>query len=296
MGDRVTDRVTLLDGGTGTELSRRGLDTSGPLWSAAPLLDAPDVVTEVHGEYAAAGCDVLVTATFRTHARNLEAGGLARPRERQRELAGTAVACAREGASAARGEPVRVAGSIAPLEDCFRPQDVPDAGTLAREHAWQAEALARAGCDLLLVETMNAHREALAATRAAVATGLPTWCSLITDGEGRLLSGEPLEATARAVADAGAEAVLVNCIPVAEAAAEVARLARCLEGSAARVGTYPNVGHDRADGFRPELMVEPEPFAERLLESLGAGATILGGCCGTEPRHISAVRRALPGV
>ena len=126
----------LLDGAMGTELQRRGADTRLPLWSARALVEAPDLVAEIHREEVEAGADVLTANTFRTHRRTLAKGGLA---ERSRELSALAVRLAREAAPA--GRPVFVAGSIAPLEDCYRPDLVPEDAVLEREHSEQADSL-----------------------------------------------------------------------------------------------------------------------------------------------------------
>lgn len=280
--------VTLLDGATGTELSRRGLDTRLPLWSARALADRPDVVETVHREYVGSGCLVLTACTFRTHERTLARGGLG---GRGDELNASAVRAARRGAAAAGVPGVRVAGSMAPLEDCFRPDLVPPLEELAAEHGRQALSLARAGVDLLLVETMNTVREAIAAVRAAVATGLPAWCSFVTDGSGRLPSGERLETAVSEVERLGTASVLVNCVPMTDLAGEVARLAA---STSLPVGGYGNIGHAHdVDGWRVELMLEPEAFADHALACRAAGATLLGGCCGTEPRHLAELARRL---
>src|SRR5262249_85083 len=154
----------------GTELARRGADVAPPLWSARALLDAPEVVAAAHGDDAAAGADVLTACTFRTHERNVAASGARDPRTLARSLTEPAVRLAREAASGAWARDGRtgfVAGSQAPLEDCYSPELVPDDGSLEREHAAHAKNLAAAGCDLILVETMNAVREAMAAARGA---------------------------------------------------------------------------------------------------------------------------------
>lgn len=280
--------ITLLDGATGTELSRRGQDTRLPLWSARPLADAPEAVVAVHRDYLGAGCDVLTACTFRTHERSLQRGRWA---GRSAELNRRAVDCAREAVEAERAEGIRVAGSIAPLEDCFAPSLVPSDGELEREHGEQAESLAAAGADLLLVETMNTRREAEAAVTAARAAGLPTWCSFVTDGAGHLLSGEPLADAARAVEDLGVEAALVNCLPVVDLLGDVGRLLAAVEVPA---GGYGNIGHAHdVEGWRVELMLSPTEFAARSLECVAAGARIVGGCCGTQPEHLAELAERL---
>src|SRR5512147_1596702 len=119
--DRLTQtKPILLDGATGTELQRRGVDTSLPLWSARALLDAHEVLYAIHTEYLAANADIITTNTFRTHRRTLTRAGLG---ERTRELTQLAVAIAREAARQADRQ-VFVAGSISPLEDCYSPQRV----------------------------------------------------------------------------------------------------------------------------------------------------------------------------
>jgi S-methylmethionine-dependent homocysteine/selenocysteine methylase len=141
---------TLLDGPLGTELERRGLPLPAPAWSARAVFERPDLLSAIHADYAAAGADVHTAATFRTTARALRGT----PWEgRWEEGVQRAVALCREAAAGGR-----VAGSIAPLEDCFSPELTPDDASLRREHAQLAAALAKAGCDLLLVETMPTRR------------------------------------------------------------------------------------------------------------------------------------------
>ena len=172
--------VLLLDGATGTELQRRGVDTSLPLWSARALVEAPDVLRAIHADYAAAGADIITTNTFRTHGRTLTRAGLG---ERAHALNQLAVQIAREAAQQADRE-IFVAGSISPLEDCYSPQLVPPDGELWIEHAEMARDLAQAGCDLLLVETMNTIREAVIAARCAATTGLPVCVSFVAGRNG----------------------------------------------------------------------------------------------------------------
>jgi len=184
---RFVDRLAsgpplLLDGATGTELERRGARCEGPLWSARALLDDPAMILRIHRDYVAAGAEILTANTFRTQARTLARGNLG---ERAAELTQIAIELARS----AIGHAGFVAGSMPTLEDCWQPGLVPDDVALAREHPEHAANLARAGADLLLIETMNSVREACAAVRAAKATGLPVWVSFACDDAARLLSG-----------------------------------------------------------------------------------------------------------
>jgi S-methylmethionine-dependent homocysteine/selenocysteine methylase len=280
--------LLVLDGATGTELERRGVPSALPLWSAPALIDHPDVVRRIHADYADAGAEVITANTFRTQARTLARGGLA---QRAAALTRRAVELAREGARAGRGH-VFVVGSAPTLEDCYRPDLVPDAAALAREHAEHARHLAAAGVDAILVETMNSVREAVAATRAARAQGVAALVSFVCWDGARLLSGEPLEDAALAARDAGADAVLVNCLPPTHVPVCLPALAR----TGLPFGAYANLGAPNDEtGFTRSDDCTPEEFAAHALRFAEAGARIVGGCCGTTPAHLRAVAHRLRG-
>jgi S-methylmethionine-dependent homocysteine/selenocysteine methylase len=276
-----------LDGAMGTELTRRGVDTALPLWSAIALDNAPDTVRQIHADYIAAGADILTANTFRTNTRALGKAGIA---HRAHELTQRAVSLARD---AACGR-ARVAGSIAPVEDCYTPDLVPTEAELAREHGELAAALASAGVDLMLVETMNTAREAAAACAAAHATGRPLWVSFTLGADNHLLSGESLAAAVAAVSRFAPEAVLVNCIPVAQCESALGVLSHALSAAglaaSTRFGAYGNVGHvDDAVGWTLTNAVTPEAYALAAQRWCALGASIIGGCCGTTPAHIAAL-------
>jgi S-methylmethionine-dependent homocysteine/selenocysteine methylase len=224
----------LLDGATGTELERRGAKSALPLWSAHALLHDPALVGRIHADYVAAGAELLTANTFRTQRRTLERDGVG---EQAAALTARAVALART--AAARGDqPVQVLGSAPPLEDCFRPDLVPDEASLAREHGEHAANLAAAGVDAILLETMNTIREALAALRAARATRLPVLVSFVCWDGPRLLSGEMLREAVGAVRAEQPAAVLANCLPPSNVGACLAVLA----AGGLPFGAYANLG------------------------------------------------------
>jgi enediyne biosynthesis protein CalE2 len=291
----IRGELLLLDGALGTELERRGIETPLPLWSAGALLDAPDAVGAIHEEYVRAGADILSTNTFRATPRALAKVGKAAQAER---LVERAVALARDARARALREPGRtvlIAGVMAPLEDCYRPELAPAAAEAEREHAEQAVRLARAGVDLLLIETMNSIAEARAAVRAAKATGLGVLVSFICRSDREILSGESFADAVRGVEPFKPDSILVNCVPPELAGP-------CLEelGRLTRVpgGCYANVGcPDMSRGtwrFDPEWT--PQRFAASAATWVARGAQIIGGCCGTGPDHIRALRAALPPV
>lgn len=277
------ERPLVLDGATGTELERRGVRSALPLWSSHALLEAPDVLAEIHADYVRAGVDALTAASFRTQRRTLARAGLA---ERAAELTARAVALAR-----AAGE-VLVLGSAPPLEDCYRPDLVPDDATLAREHLEHAQNLARAGVDGVLVETHNTTREAVAALRAAAELGLPAIVSFVCDAQARLLSGEPLIAALAAVVPEDPLAVSVNCLPPTAVPASLA----VLSGTNLCFGVYANLGAPGATSDAPRGGdCSPRAYAEHVQQWVAAGATLVGGCCGTTPEHLRFAVRQLRG-
>jgi S-methylmethionine-dependent homocysteine/selenocysteine methylase len=278
----------LLDAAMGTELQRRGADTRLPLWSARALIDAPKLVSEIHRDEVAAGAEVLTANTFRTHRRTLAKGGLA---ERSRVLTAFAVALARD-ATAESGREVFVAGSLSPLEDCYRPDLVPEDATLEREHREQADSLAAAGVDVILLETHNTIRELVAAARAAKETGLPFVASMVTNGSGRLLSGQPIGDAVHALAPFAPDAFSINCVLAARLGSDLARLGAAAPG--VPLAAYGNMGLPTDDlgwAFTEEL--SPEAYAHYSRAWLALGIRLVGGCCGTTPAHTAALRRVL---
>ena len=280
-------RPVLLDSAMGTELERRGMRSDLPLWSARALLEAPELVLTIHRENVAAGAELLTANTFRTHRRTLKKEGRG---DRAAELTWSAVALARRAAGEG-GRPVFVAGSLSPLEDCYRPDLVPDPGALEREHGEQARSLASAGADAILVETQNNVAELVAAVRAAKATGLPVVASMITDGDGRLLSGESIGVAAAALAPLEPDAVAINCVPAESLRADLRCLADALPGYP--LAAYGNLGKPGAKLGQFTLELSPEDYARVASSWLEAGARIVGGCCGTTPGHTAALRRLL---
>lgn len=285
----VRPTIQILDGPMGTELDRRGVPTPLPLWSAGANESAGEIVRAIHRDYARAGATLHTTNTFRTKRRTVG--------PRWRELASAAVAHARAGAGVAQ----RVLGSIAPLEDCYRPDLSPadrDPEACREEHRELARHLADAGVDVLLVETFPHVREALLAVEVALATGRPTWLALTPGPEGTLLTPEALARGASEAARLGASALLVNCVASERAQPFVDALANEALRAGVPFGVYANAGHvDDAVGWRA-LDEDPRRAADRYAATargwIASGATILGSCCGTGVPHIEALAALEP--
>ncbi len=277
--------VLLLDGPTGTELERRGMKTSMPLWSAMAPVVAPNILREIYDEYVDAGADILTANTFRTSHYCLAKVGLERDCA---SLTRKAVQISRSAAERVR-RPVMVAGSIAPLEDCYAPELTPDATTLTREHRRQAETLLNAPVDLLVVESMPTKKEALIATGAAVATGLPVITSLLAREGATLFDGTPLMNLLNELLVLPIELVAVNCCSVRACSEAIWALAQTHHP----FGAYANAGQpDGSFGKQVEPM-DVDEYARAARGWIEAGASLVGGCCGTQPKHIARLRQLI---
>lgn len=270
----------------GTEILRRGIPTTLPLWSAEALLTRPEVVRSIHEDYIRAGAEIIITDTFRTTRWAFASVGMA---EKAREASLLACRLARQAIQETQPDhPVYIAGSIAPLEDCYSPELTPAQDDLLREHFSNALDLKEGGVDFLLLETMITSRETMAAVRAAQSLGLPFAASFCTDAEGRLLGGELLEDIVREVEAYDPLFIGVNCVSPDIATRTLLRLKT--------ITRKPLSVYAQGDGI-PEinqgwLFVE-EDYAAHVAQWRQAGAQIIGGCCGTSPPYIARLRDIL---
>jgi S-methylmethionine-dependent homocysteine/selenocysteine methylase len=293
--ERLHDRKPLLlDAAMGSDLDRRGLPTTLPLWSARGPLERPALVRQIHLENLLAGADIVTTDTFRTTSRTLRKAGL--DPARATALDRLAVQLAREARAEAGRPEALLAGSIAPLEDCYLPTFDTDPATALAEHRAQARSLAAAGVDFLMVETMPTVAEAVIALQAAIETGLPVTVGFVceqpaSDEPARLLSGETLaEAVSRVRALAPAM-VIVNCAPATVITSALRQL-RAL--TSLPLGGYANAGHvDDTVGWAPDPQMTGARYAGHAQHWLDLGARVIGGCCGTNPEHTAALRRLI---
>lgn len=291
----MTDKSTilLLDGATGTELGRRGVDISLPLWSARALIDAPQILEAVHRDYLQAGADIITTCTFRTHRRSLAKAGLG---DQARELTHRAVEIAQRARDAVNHK-AKVVGSVAPLEDCYRPDRAPPREQCEAEHRETIQHLSEAGVDGILIETQNTLRESVAAARQAMELVKPpalwmiSFCTRSDGPPNILLSGESLTDVLPSLR--GAFAIGINCVAAPAIEAQV-KLLRMLVPQNVRISAYANVGKATPEGaWIASDAVDPEVYAQYAARWIVAGATIVGGCCGTRPEMIAAIARGL---
>jgi methionine synthase I (cobalamin-dependent) len=279
-------RVLIADGGMGTLLLERGL---GPGESPELLnVEQPEIVAGIHREYISAGADIILTNSFGGTAPRLAHFDL---EDRVAELNAAAVAVAREAADAA-GRQVAVAGSMGPTGELFAPF-----GPLEPERAFavfreQAEALAKAGVDVLWIETMSALDEVEAAFKAATETGLPVVTTMSFDTHGRTMMGlAPVKlvewASHQTVAPA---AIGANCgVGPDDVVAAVAAMAPQGIPTIAKA----NCGLPKFVDGALSYPLQPPDMPDYAAAALAAGARIVGACCGSTPEHIAAVRASV---
>lgn len=288
----------LLDGGMGRELRFRGIDILTPSWSASALISAPEVVRAVHDDYIAAGAEIITTNTYGVVRQALAEEGI---EHRFREMNEIACRIARE-ARDASPRPVWIAGSLPPLNGSYRADLVLPRETIEPLYREQAAILAP-HVDFFLCETMASAAEGLAAAAAACATGKPVWVSftLHEDRSGRLRSGETIADAARALDDLPVSGLLANCCaPESISAALPALLAAGKRWTGGYANTFEPVPESwslgdedaarRSLGLREDL--DPDAYLTPARQWWQAGATVVGGCCGTRPAHIAAIAAA----
>jgi S-methylmethionine-dependent homocysteine/selenocysteine methylase len=277
--------IVLLDGGTGSELQRRGMSLRPDVWSGLAAYTHRALLTEVHRDFIAAGADIITTNTFSTSRFVLEAAGCG---EAFAAINRSAVAAARE----ARDEDADVA--IAGAMSCFPPRF--DAGaypSAERERAAYrelAELLAHEGVDLITLEMLEDTEHAARALDAALEVGLPVALGvsarLAPDGTVVMFDfpGVPLAHVLDGLL--GYAPTLVNVMHT-ELAAVPAALALVKTRWEGLLGAYPEL---------PPTSVEPREFAALAAVWVEHGARLVGGCCGTTPAHIRALHEALPAL
>lgn len=277
--------MQILDGGTGTELRRRGMPFSDTAWSALASVTHFELLRTIHSDFIAAGADVITTNTFATTRFVLEAAGHG---DDFAEVNVRAVAAARE-ARDNGDRAVALAGSISCLPPRFDVHAYPDERTEAAAYRELAETLAEAGVDILALEMMQETRHAPLACEAARAVGLPLWLGVsCRPGVGTALVGYdfplvPLAECLAALLPFAPTAVNVMHSPVAAIEPALHALRAEWDGL---LGAYPEIG----DGTpHAPHAVSPEDFAAHARGWVANGARIVGGCCGTSPHHIRAL-------
>jgi 5-methyltetrahydrofolate--homocysteine methyltransferase len=277
-------RPVLADGAMGTQLFAEGLQFGDPpeVWN----LTHPEVVRRIHRGYLDAGSQILMTNTFGGNRLRL---GLHGHDKRVAELNRTAAILLRSEVDAAGGHAL-VAGDIGPSGEIMAPIGTLDEAEAVEVFAEQAAALVAGGIDLIWIETMSDLGEIKAAIDGVrqVAPDIPLVTTMTFDTRGHTMMGVSPERAAKALISWGADAIGGNCgngpdelIPVMEKMRAAVPEARLVAKS--------NAGMPELVDMRAVYRSDPAEFAAQVARMREAGATIVGGCCGTTPAHLSAI-------
>lgn len=271
-------RFVFLDGGMGTQLQKRGLKPGQKPELAA--LEMPEILTEIHAEYVAAGADLLLANTFGANARKLTGTGYT-----VAQVVEASLACAQ---CAAKNKDVLVGLDIGPLGELLAP-----AGTLSFEDAYAlfaeiVRAGVQAGADFVFLETMTDLYELKAAILAAKEqSSLPVFVSMSFEGRGRTFTGCTVESYGVTAAGLGADAIGINCsLGPAEILPFAQRLCRTVPAHIP-VFVKPNAGLPNPDG---SYNLDADEFAREMKAYASIGVSMVGGCCGTTPEYIAKLR------
>ena len=246
------------------------------------------MVREIHEDYIRAGAEIITTNTFRTTSRALGKKGLS---ERAKELTHLAVSLAKQARDQSADKPTWIAGSVAPLEDCYEPNLIPDPETAFKEHTELITWLVEAGVDLILIETMNTIQEAVSAARAAEMSRLPIFVGWTCTTDGRILSSENIQDGIRSVEPFNPSAFFVNCTPVRHVGPALQKM---YDATKVPIGAYANIGKpEPVSGWEFTHESDPAAYANAASNWVRIGAKIVGGCCGTTPEHISTLKKQL---
>jgi methionine synthase I (cobalamin-dependent) len=274
----------------GTEIKRRRLASGGSELSVTGMLEAPDKIQEIHQDFIEAGSDVILTNTYVCNSMKLSRIGLGDSDVTKLNI--LAVKIARNASGfVSKGRSVVIAGSMGPTSESYNPDAVPPYEDCLSAYRAQSRVLADEGVDLILVETCTTVSEARAGVAAAIEAGMPVWAALVVDANGRVKGGGTVARALKTLTEAGASAFLINCTQaplVALALEELSNQRKVPIGVYAQGAIYGGSGWD----FEPSM--SPKQYLEYAKVWVALGARVIGGCCGTTPEHIRALKMGLP--
>ncbi len=282
----ATGRVLLADGATGTNYFVAGLSSGEPpeFWT----VDRPHEVTGLHQRFVDAGADIILTNTFGCNPHRLK---LHQAQARTYELAKGAAELARQVADAAP-RPVVVAGSVGPTGELFEPMGALTHDAAVASFADEIRGLRDGGADVAWIETMSSPEEVHAAVTAAIEAEMPYVVTCSFDTAGRTMMGLMPGALADtlAIEPVAPLAMGANC---GVGASDILVTLLEMQGAPHALVTKGNCGVPHFEGVEIVYSGTPELMAKYATMAMDAGARIVGGCCGTTPEHLAAMRAAI---
>ena len=290
----------ILDGATATELQRQKFSVSPPLWTSQVLLTEKgcESLKEIHKNYIYAGADIITANTFRTNRRTIAASSIDQSSSKLTKLAVDIARKAVEEANCSRK--VYICGSLGPVGDAYQPHLTPDSVTVQDDMSRSIENLCNAGVDFILVETMNNWNESWIVAKLCKEAKIPFMISFVCNRKGFLLNGENFSSLAQFLPKFEPLAISVNCSSIEITKRALSRLTKITD---VPLGCYPNV-EDRTQ-IKANVHVDKclkssisvYQYVEFMIESLRCfNLSIIGGCCGTTPKHIHVLKQSLTNV
>ncbi len=281
----------ILDGGTGTDIQRRGAPMSGDTWCAEVNLTHPEIVRSVHDDYIKRGADIITANTFASSALSFNAYG------RDEDLITIDQAAVKVAKAAVQGTDVCVAGSVSTMRPVFLGSDRTDTSKNWTEaearklFKLKVENLKAAGVDLIMMEMMRDVDYSVWATSEAMKTGLPVWVGISVEKHDGELTGfgredQKLEDVAKALAALKPEVISIMHTSSNDTDEALVILRKYWNGP---IGTYPECGYYAAPDWQFIDVITPSDLVHKSHDWNKLGATIFGGCCGIGPDHIDAL-------
>ena len=278
--------IEILDGAMGSELIRRGIHLPKHIWSAQANIEAQEVVYKIHKEYIDAGANYLTTNTFRSTPRSYLKIGL--NKEDASRTAQISLQNAVLQAKRASNHKCKILGSIAPLEDCYKPELFPGEHIAKNEFIQIGKWFKKSKINIFLLETMNSIVETKICLDEVSKFNKPIWVSFVLKDDKHILSGENLSDAINLLSNYNVDTLLINCNPLERTNNALAIISSNWEK---RWGIYPNfgIGEPSSDGNIKHIH-DDDDFVRLCKRAVELGASVIGGCCGSSPRHISLLK------
>ena len=280
-------RPLIIDGAMGTELMNLGVDLPLPLWSSVANFDEYDKVVDIHKRYINAGSDIITSNTFRTTARTFKKAGYTdgKANEISKRCTSEAIKAAKE---AINNKNVLLAGSIAPLEDCYEPDRFPGKIKARKEFEEIIQNIDSCGVDIFLFETMGNFEEIETILELSRGLKQKRWLSIVLKNETSILDGTSLKKTIRLLKKHRLDMLLINCTPINVITNSLDLFTSLWDG---KWGAFPNAGKSMPSKEGEfETKVEDDFLSITLKQYMNLGAVVLGACCGSTPNTIRKFR------
>ena len=273
----------IMDGAMGTELIRRGIELPLPLWSSMSNINQYDQVMNIHKDYIDAGSDILTTNTFRTTPRTFIKAGYSQNESKiiSEQCCNMAIKAAKH---AVKKKNTLIAGSVAPLEDCYEPLHFPGKEIAKKEFQLIIKRIIRNGVDILLFETMGNYDEIESVLHVSKDIDIPRWLSIVLKNKNSILDGTQLKKVVELANKNKIDMVLINCTPINIISDALDIFLGYRKG---KWGIYPNAGeHMPTKDGKFVSKLDDESFCRTIQDYITLGASVVGSCCGSTPNTV----------